>query len=157
MAPIHHTSENIKNTSLFHPPGLQMQFYHQPRGAPPTPPTLPAGPLKSSKPQGRLRFFNICAYVGRCWRIFDHLGVMLGSSWLQLGPLGPIMALSWAISRSLGAHLGSFWALLAATNHAKPAGKTMFCDITLKINKTDACFTILRPCCGHVGPSEVPS
>ena len=102
-------------------------------------------------------FFNIGAYVGLGWPILEHLGVMLGSSWLQLGPLGPILALSWAILGSLGAHLGSSWALLGATNHAKTVGKTMFCDITLKINKTDACFTILRPCCGHVGPSEAPS
>ena len=29
----------------------------------------------------------------------------------------------------------------------------MFCDMMLKINKADACFTILHPCCGHVGPS----
>ena len=48
-APVHYISENIKNTSLFHPPGLQMQF-GAPRGrAPPEPPTLQAGPLKSSK------------------------------------------------------------------------------------------------------------
>ena len=87
----------------------------------------------------------------------DHLGVMLGSSWLQLGSLGPILALSWAISSSLGTHLGSSWALLGTTNYAKTVGKTMFCDIRLKINKADACFTILRPCCGHVGPSEAPS
>ena len=46
-APVHHISETIKNTSLFHPPGLQMQFYLVLRGAPPEPPTLPAGPLKS--------------------------------------------------------------------------------------------------------------
>ena len=52
-------------------------------------------------------FFNIGAYVGRCWHILDHLGVMLGSSWLQLGPLGPTLALSWAILGSLGAHLGA--------------------------------------------------
>ena len=87
----------------------------------------------------------------------EHLGVVLGSSWLQLGPLGPTLALSWAILGSLGTYLGSSWALLAAPNHAKTVGKTMFRDIMLKIGKTDACFTILRPCCGHVGPSEAPS
>ena len=97
------------------------------------------------------------AYVGLGWPILKHLGVVLGSSWLQLGPLGPILALSWAILSSLGTHLGSSWALLGTTNHAKTVGKTMFCDIMLKINKADACFTILRPCCGHVGPSEAPS
>ena len=97
------------------------------------------------------------AYVGLVWPVLEHLGLMLGSSWLQLDPLGPILALSWAILGSLGAHLGSSWALLGATNHAKTEGKTMFCNITLKINKTDACFTILSPCCGYVGPSEAPS
>ena len=102
-------------------------------------------------------FLHIGAYVGRGWRIFGDLGAMLDSSWLQLGPLGPILALSWAILGSLGAHLGSSWALLGAPNHAKTVGKTMFCDMTLKINKTDACFTILSPCCGYVGPSEAPS
>ena len=102
-------------------------------------------------------FLHIGAYVGRCWRIFGDLGAMLGSSWLQLGPLGPILALSWAILSCVGAHLGSSWAPLGATNHAKTVGKTMFGDITLKIDKGDACFTILRPCCQHVGPSEAPS
>ena len=97
------------------------------------------------------------AYVGFGWPILDHLGVMLGSSWLQLGSLGTILALSWAILGFLGAHLGSSWVLLGTSNHAKTVGKTMFCDIVLKINKADACFTILRPCCGHVGPSEAPS
>ena len=97
------------------------------------------------------------AYVGLGWSILEHLRVMLGSSWLQLGPLGPTLALSWAILGSLGTYLGSSWALLGTTNHAKTVGKMMFCDITLKINKTDACFTILRPCCEHVGPSEATS
>ena len=97
------------------------------------------------------------AYVGLVWPVLEHLGLMLGSSWLQLGPLGPILALSWAILGSLGAHLGSSWAPLGATNHAKTVGKTMFCDIMPKINKTDAFFTILHPSCGHVGPSEAPS
>ena len=82
---------------------------------------------------------------------------MLGSSWLQLGPLGRILALSWAILGSLGGHLGSSWTLSGATNHAKTVGKRMFGDIMPKINKADACFTILSPCCGHVGPSEAPS
>ena len=59
------------------------------------------------------------AYVGLGWPILEHLGVMLGSSWLQLGPLGPILALPWAILNSLGAHLGSSWPLLGATSHAK--------------------------------------
>ena len=97
------------------------------------------------------------AYVGLGWRILDHLGVMLGSSWLQLGLLGPILALSWAILGSLGAHLGSSWALLGATNHTKTVGKTIFCDMTLKINKADTYFTILPPCCKHVGLSEASS
>ena len=82
---------------------------------------------------------------------------ILGSCWAHLGPLGPVLALSWAILGALGAHLGSSWALLGATNHAKTVGKTMICDMTLKINKTDAFFTILHPCCGHVGLSEAPS
>ena len=55
------------------------------------------------------------------------------------------------------AHLGSSWAPVGATNHTKTIGNTMFGDMTLKIDKTDACFTTLRPCCGHVGPSEAPS
>ena len=97
------------------------------------------------------------AYVDSGWPILKHLGVMLGSSWLQLGSRGAILALSWAISSSLGAHLGSSWALLGTTNHAKTVGKTMFCDMMLKIDKVDACFTILHPCCGHVGLSEAPS
>ena len=84
----------------------------------------------------------------------DHLGVMLGSSWLQLGPLGSIVALSWAILSSLGAHLGSSWALSGAKNHAKTVGKTMFGDITRKIDKADAYFTTLHTYCGRVGLSE---
>ena len=99
----------------------------------------------------------IGAYVGLGWPIFGPLGVMLGSSWLQLDPLSSILALSWAILGSLGTHLGSSWALLGTTNHAKTVGKTMFCDIKLKINKADACVTILPPCCGHLGPSQAPS
>ena len=86
-----------------------------------------------------------------------RLGAMLAPYWLQLGHLGPILALSWAILGSLGTHLGSSWALLGTTNHAKTVGKTMFCDITVKIDKTFTCFTILRPCRGHVGLSEAPS
>ena len=91
-------------------------------------------------------FRNMGAHVGLVWPVLEHLGLMLGSSWLQLGSLGPILALSWAILGSLGAHLGSSWALLGITKHAKTVGKTIFCDITLKINKADACVTI----CGHV-------
>ena len=53
----HQNSENTKNTMVFHPPGLQRQFYHTPWGAPPPPPTLQAGPLKSWKTQGKLSFF----------------------------------------------------------------------------------------------------
>ena len=90
-APVHYISENIKNTMVFHPPGLQMQFYHMLRGSVPTPPTLQAGPLKSSKTSGKLRFRNIGAYVGLVWPILDHLGLMLGSSWLQLDSLGHMM------------------------------------------------------------------
>ena len=86
------------------------------------------------------------AYVGLGWPVLEHLGLMLGSSWLQLDPLGLILALSWAILSILGAHLGSSWALLGVTSHAKTEGKMMFCAITLKINNTDACFTILNPC-----------
>ena len=97
------------------------------------------------------------AYVGLVWPVLEHLGLMLGSSWLQLGSLGSILALSWAILGSLGTHLGSSWVLLGTTNHAKTVGKTMFCDITLKINKTYTYFTILHPCCEHFGPSEAPS
>ena len=93
----------------------------------------------------------------RLGALLGHLGFMLGSSWLQLGLLGLTLALSWAILGSLGTYLGSSWALLGTTNHAKTVGKIMFCDITPKINKTYACFTILHPCCGHVGPSEAPS
>ena len=101
-------------------------------------------------------FFNMGAYVGLGWPVLEHLGLMLGSSWLQLGPLGPILALSWAILGSLGAHLGSSWVLSGATNHAKTAGKTVFGDITQKIDKADAYFTTLHASCGHVGPSEAP-
>ena len=81
----------------------------------------------------------------------------LGPSWGHVGFILALLAPSWAILGHLGAHLGSSWALLGASNHAKTVGKTMFGDITLKINKADAYFTILRPCCGHVGPSEAPS
>ena len=37
------------------------------------------------------------AYVGLVWPVLEHLGLMLRSSWLQLGPLGPILAPSWAL------------------------------------------------------------
>ena len=103
-------------------------------------------------------------HLGPSWLhlgcMLAHLGCILTHlvpSWLQIGHLGPTLALSWAILGSLGAHLGSSWALLGATNHAKTVGKTLFCDRTLKINKADAYFTILGPCCGHVGPSDAPS
>ena len=96
------------------------------------------------------------AYVGLGWPILEHLGIMLGSSWLQLGSLGPILALSWAILGSLGAHLGSSWALSGATNHTKTVGKTMFGDITRKVDKANAYFTTWHTSCGHIGPSEAP-
>ena len=75
---------------------------------------------------------------------------ILGSCWVHFGALGPVLG-------HLGAHLGSSWALLGTTNHAKTVGKTMFCDITLKIIKTYAYFTILHPCCGHLGRSQATS
>ena len=137
-APVHHISENIKNTMVFHPPGLQMQFYHMPRGSVPTPPTLQAGPLKSSKTSGKLRFRNIVAYV---WLGLAHLG----PSW---GHVGLVLAPTWPSWPNLGALLGHLelswspsWLILGAAGCPeiwKTVWKTMFGDITPKIDKADA-------------------
>ena len=94
---------------------------------------------------------SMLAHLEASW---GHVGLILAPtwpSWPHLGALLGYLRLSWSPS----------WLILGAAGRHEPCKncreKTMFCDMTLKINKTDACFTILRPCCGHVGPSEAPS
>ena len=90
---VHHISETIKNTTLFHPPGLQMQFYLVPRGGAAYAADPPGSTPEINK---NLRKINVSAHRRLCCetsvfrRFLMISGVQPGGSVVRAAPLyGP--------------------------------------------------------------------